>query len=169
MPSEETKGKLLHQIQNTIDEFLRKKDIPRQFRLVGDTPTAILDSTDYLSSGLPFVAAVQESMKACSPDSDTEIETRFIALRITSRHSFFVIDVNNTEYDYKTAHEVTTPIPVYVLRLSKRVKIFRNPPNDEQLASILATMHWGHGNDPLPLVDDYTKPVVYHSPRGLCS
>ncbi|GLA67157.1 hypothetical protein AtubIFM54640_010134 [Aspergillus tubingensis] len=137
--------------------------IPTCFRLVGDTPTAILESEDFLTSILPFVTKVQESVNRCRPDA----KTRFLALRIVSRHSYFVVDVNNVDYDYETAHEVTTAIPVYVLRLSRHVKIARKPTEDDNLAKILAAMHQGHGNDPLPLVDDYTKPVVYDKPRGL--
>ncbi|KAL6230633.1 hypothetical protein BDW75DRAFT_248527 [Aspergillus navahoensis] len=164
MREEETRGLIISQIKSTIDQFFRQA-IPTRFRLVGDTPTAILDSDDYLTSIFPFVTKAQESVNDCRPD----VETRFLALRILSRHSYFVLDVNNFDYNYETAHEVTTSIPVYVLRLSKNVKISRNPREDENLAKILATMHWGHGRDPLPLVDDYTKPVVYHSPRGLRS
>ncbi|PYI13209.1 hypothetical protein BO99DRAFT_477879 [Aspergillus violaceofuscus CBS 115571] len=125
MNQEETRSLIASQIQHTMDQFFQTTT-PTRFRLVGDTPTAILDSEDYL----------------------------------LSRHSYFVVDVNNVDYDYETAHEVTTSIPVYVIGLSRRVKITRNPTEDKNLAWILATMHRGHGNDPLPLVDDYTRPVV---------
>ncbi|PYI34317.1 hypothetical protein BP00DRAFT_413215 [Aspergillus indologenus CBS 114.80] len=155
MNQEETRSLIASQIQHTMDQFFQTT-IPTRFRLVGDTPTAILDSEDYLTSIEPFVTKVQQSVNYCRPDA----ETRFLALRIVSRHSYFVVDVNNIDYDYETAHEVTTSIPVYVLRLSRHVKITRNPTEDENLAWILATMHRGHGNDPLPLVDDYTRPVV---------
>jgi hypothetical protein len=165
MCKEETRGLIMHQIQSTMARFFQEAPIPTQFRLVGDTPTAILDSDDYLKSIRLFVTKVQESVKNYYSDA----KTCFLALRILSRHSYFVVDVNNSDYNYETAHGITTPVPVYVLRLSKHVKIYRTPTQDGNLAQILATMHWGHGNDPLPLVDDYTKPVVYHSPRGLRS
>lgn len=160
----DTRGLIISQIQSTMEQFFRNP-IPTRFRLFSDTPTAILDSDDYLKSILPFVTKAQESVNNCRPNA----ETRFLAVRITSRHSHFVVDVNNFDYNYETAHEVTTSIPVYVLRLSKKVKIFRCFMEDDNLAMILAEMHWGHGNDPLPLINDHTKPVIYNSPRGLRS
>lgn len=60
------------------------------------------------------------------------------------------------------------PIPVYVLRLSKRkISIFRKEDLDVTVAENLARMHNGHGNDPLPLIDDYNGIVQYKSPRSL--
>ncbi|KAL2801967.1 hypothetical protein BJX63DRAFT_426402 [Aspergillus granulosus] len=164
MHKEDTRDFIISQIQSTIRQLFRQA-IPSRFRLIGDTPTAILDSDDYLMSILPFVTKAQESIHNCRPDA----ETRFLALRVLRRHSHFVIDVNNLDYNYETAHEITTLLPVYVLRLSKHVRVSRNPMQDENVANILATMHLGHGNDPLPLVDDYTKRVVYDSPRDLHS
>ncbi|KAL2830944.1 hypothetical protein BJY01DRAFT_226862 [Aspergillus pseudoustus] len=162
MHQEETRSLIASQIQHIMDQFFQTTT-PIRFRLLGDTPTAILDPEDYLTSIEPFVTKVQQSVITCRPDA----ETRFLALRILSRHSYFVVDVNNFDYNYETAHEVTTCVPVYVLRMSIHVKISRRPSEDEKVAKILATMHWGHGDDPLPLVDDYTKSVVYASPRGL--
>ncbi|KAI9369559.1 hypothetical protein BJX61DRAFT_536317 [Aspergillus egyptiacus] len=164
MCEDDTRALIMGQIQGTIDQFFQQA-IPPRMRLVGDTPTALLDSDDYLKSVLPFVTKAQDSIKICYPDA----ETRFLALRIQKRHSYFVVDINNSDYDYETAHEDATLIPVYLLRLSRHVRISRQPMQDRDLARILATMYWGHGNDPLPLVDDYTKSVVYHSPRGLRS
>ncbi|KAL3479417.1 hypothetical protein BJX99DRAFT_244986 [Aspergillus californicus] len=138
MNQEEARSLITNQIQHTMYKFFQTT-IPTQFRLV-----------DYLTSITPLVT-----------------KTRFLALRIVSRHSYFVVDVNNLDYNYETAHEVTTPIPVYVLRLSRHVRIFRNMMEDKDLADILAKMHHGHGDDPLHLVDDYTKPVLYDRPRGL--
>lgn len=61
------------------------------------------------------------------------------------------------------------PIPVYVLRLSERPKIFRQQQLDDTIARVLADMHNGHGYDPLPLVDDYNHIVEYRNPRSLQS
>lgn len=62
------------------------------------------------------------------------------------------------------------PIPVYVLRFSKReVSIFRQEGLDATIAETLASMHNGHENEPLPLVDDYTGTVQYNHPRSLLS
>jgi hypothetical protein len=44
----------------------------------------------------------------------------------TPESTYFVLDVNNVNNVYENAHLDKTPIPVYVLRLSKRkVGIFR--------------------------------------------
>jgi hypothetical protein len=61
-----------------------------------------------------------------------------------------------------------TPIPIYVLRLSKKkISITRQQGLDATIAERLRAMHNGHGDDPLPLVDDFNQTVEYHSPRNL--
>lgn len=86
------------------------------------------------------------------------------------KHAYFVLDLNNTDYVYETAHNDMAPIPVYVLRLSKRkIGIFRKGELDNTLAERLAEMHNGHGKDPLPLVDDHNQTVEYRYPRSLQS
>lgn len=46
--------------------------------------------------------------------------------RTQQKHSYFVIDLNNVNYDYATADTDMTLIPVHVLCLSaKRISIFR--------------------------------------------
>ena len=85
------------------------------------------------------------------------------------KHSYFVLDGNNVNYVYATAHTDTTTIPVYVLRLSRRrISIFRQGILDATITETLATMHNGHGYDPLPLVDDTTTlPSKTKTPRNL--
>ncbi|KAJ5135250.1 uncharacterized protein N7515_004528 [Penicillium bovifimosum] len=98
--------------------------------------------------------------------------TRFLAVMIDpGKHSYFVVNLNNTEYDYQTAHECETPVPVYILRLSKsKPMIFRNPVLDGHIAETLRVMHNNHGQDPLPLLDfdNYCdKNTYYGNPRSL--
>lgn len=91
-------------------------------RILGDTPNSILDPKDYLGSIRPFVTKIQN----CVHEFNANIKTCFIAVNIyPGKHTYFVVDLNNTEYDYLTAHECKTLVPVYILRLSKR-----NPPQD---------------------------------------
>jgi hypothetical protein len=79
-----------------------------------------------------------------------------------------VLDVNNVNNVYENAHLDKTPIPVYVLRLSKRkLRIFRKEELDHGIAGRLAEMHNGHGDDPLPFVDDDNQIVEYRYPRSL--
>lgn len=155
----------MNQVRNTIRDFLDEVGLT-PIRILGDTPTKILDPKDYLKSISAFVTQVQDSVAEFRPD----IQTRFLAVNIyPERHSYFVLDLNNVHYDYETAHRNVTPIPVYVLRLSRRARIFRFKDQDKKLAVRLAEMHNGHGKDPLPLFDDFTKTVEYHSPRNLQS
>ncbi|PLN84112.1 hypothetical protein BDW42DRAFT_163661 [Aspergillus taichungensis] len=160
---EQLRDLIMNQIHGTIKDFLKGVD-STPIRILGDTPTRILDSGDYLRSISEFAMKVQASVRECRQDS----QARFLAVNIyPQRHSYFVVDLNNKHYNYETAHKDTTPIPVYVLRLSRRPRIFRFQDQDEKLAMRLAEMHNGHGRDPLPLFDDFTKIVQYHSPRSL--
>lgn len=64
-----------------------------------------------------------------------------------------------------------TPVPVYILRFSKRApSIRRAGALDVQLAGLLASMHNGHGRYPLPLFEDHNDPdLQYCNPRSLQS
>lgn len=112
----------------------------------------------------PIVSKVEESLREYRPDA----QARFLAVDIyPGKHSYFVLDFNNVDYVYETAHNNLTPVPVYVLRLSKRrVGIFRRRELDDTIAERLAEMHNGHGNDPPPLVDDHNQTVEYRYPRS---
>ncbi|KAJ5796901.1 uncharacterized protein N7518_005441 [Penicillium psychrosexuale] len=121
-------------------------------RILGDTPNSILDPNNYLESIRPFASEVQDGLHQYNRNNTT----RFLAVTIyPGKHSYFVVDLNNTDYDYQTAHECKTPVPVYVLRLSKRKPtIFRKRELDGQIAETLRVMHNNHGQDPLSLFDN---------------
>ena len=56
-------------------------------------------------------------IRKCRP----EAQTRFLAVNVhPANHAFFVLDVNNIDYVYKTALTEMNLIPIYVLRLWKR-------------------------------------------------
>ncbi|KAJ5563041.1 hypothetical protein N7535_002512 [Penicillium sp. DV-2018c] len=140
---------IMGQIPETIIGFLRTFDSSAA-RILGDTPNSVLDDTCYLESIRPIVSEVEESLLEYRPDA----QTRFLAVDIhPGNHSYFVLDLNNVDYDYETAHNDMAPIPVYLLRLSKRkIGIFRRKEMDDTLAERLAELHNGHGKDPLPSV-----------------
>ncbi|CAG8107628.1 unnamed protein product [Penicillium salamii] len=156
---------IINQIPDTIHNLLQEVD-SSPIRILGDTPNSLLDSRDYLESIQPFIPKIQNSIYDYRPD----IETRFLAVNVyPGKHTFFVLDVNNVDYNYETAHINTTPIPIYVLRLSRRkISITRQQRLDATIAERLRAMHNGHGDDPLPLLDDFNQTVEYHSPRSLC-
>ncbi|OJI86513.1 hypothetical protein ASPTUDRAFT_475569 [Aspergillus tubingensis CBS 134.48] len=162
-----SRDRILHQIHGVLFEFLRQsEDTGGPMRILGDTPNSILDPKDYLGSIRPFVTEIQN----CVHEFNANIKTCFIAVNIyPGKHTYFVVDLNNTDYDYQTAHECKTLVPVYILRLSKRnPRIFRKRELDGQLAETLRIMHNGHGQDPLPLVDNYCDPNrQYSNPRSL--
>lgn len=155
---------IMSQIPETISNFLDGVG-STPIRILGDTPNSALDPEEYLESVRPFVSKVEESIRQHRPDA----ETRFVAVNIyPGKHSYFVLDLNNVDYNYETAHIEKPLIPAYVLRLSPRkVRIWRHKLLDGTLANTLAEMHNGHGDDPLPLVDDRNHIVEYRRPRSL--
>ena len=108
---------------------------------------------------------IEESLREHRPDA----QSRVLAVEYPGNHLYFVLDFNNVDYVYETAHNDLTPLPVYVLRLSKRkIGIFRQEELDDTIVKELAEMHNGLGDDPLPLVDDHTKTIIeYRYPRSL--
>ncbi|EKV05142.1 hypothetical protein PDIG_38410 [Penicillium digitatum PHI26] len=161
---QQIRERIMGQISDTIKSFLQSVD-SSPIRILGDVPNSILDSRDYLGSIRPFVSKVEGSLRKDRPDN----QTSFLAVNIyPGRHSYFVLDLNNVDYVYETAHKDMTPISVYVLRLSKRnPTIFRREALDKTLAETLAAMHNGHGQDTLPLIDDHNRVVQYRNPRSL--
>ncbi|EPS33639.1 hypothetical protein PDE_08601 [Penicillium oxalicum 114-2] len=157
---------IMNQIPKTITNFFLHTTGLAAIRILGDIPNSILDQTCYLDSIRPFVSKIEESLHDYQPDA----QTRFLAVDIyPGKHSYFAVDVNNVDYVYENAHRDSPPIPVYVLRLSRNVKIFRKREIDGTIAERLADMHNGHGNDPLPLVDDHNQMMWYSRPRSLPS
>ena len=138
----------MRQIQGVLIEFLRDVG-PGTMRSLGDTPNSILDPKDYLESIRAFAVKVQD----CLHEYQANNETRFVAVNIyRKKHSYFVVDLNNTDYDYQNVHGCKTLVPVYILRLSKRKPtIFRKRELDRQIAETLRIMHNNHGQDPLYL------------------
>ncbi|CAG8376765.1 unnamed protein product [Penicillium salamii] len=163
----EDRALIIGQIHEVVRNFLNKHDSSTPItplRILGNTPNSILDHSEFLKSINMFVQEVKNTVSACRPDA----ETRWVAVsKFPGRHSFFVLDINNAEYDYESAHMCLAKIPVYVLRLSRAPKIFRHEPQDQKLADKLAEMHNPHGRDPLPLFDDHTRLRFYASPRDL--
>jgi hypothetical protein len=160
--------RIITQIPSIIHGFLRQLDSNGAVRILGYTPNSILDPKDYFNSIYPFASKVQQ----CVGQYCEDYKSRCVAIRIQpGKRSFFVVDLNNTDYNYETAHECKAPIPVYVLRLStNEPTIRRKECLDKSIAEILADMHRGHGRKPLPLFEDHNDPnLSYPNPRGLQS
>lgn len=165
---QQTREHIITQIPQIMLKFLQGLHSEDAVRLLGDVPNSVLDPNHYLESIRPFASKVQH----CLHEYHADYETRFVAVNIyPGKHSYFVVDLNNFGYNYSTAHECKTPVPVYVLRLSQRTPVIRrNETLDMELAVSLAKMHDGHGQDPLPLFEDHNDPnLQYHNPRSLRS
>lgn len=82
-----------------------------------------------------------------------------------------VIDINNFDYNFDTAHETKTILPVYVVWQHKRRGWFivRWPQEDGPLATKVAELHMLNGfNATTPSLADYNNTrVVYDNPRYL--
>ncbi|KAL6229864.1 hypothetical protein BDW75DRAFT_224151 [Aspergillus navahoensis] len=157
---------ILTEIPHIMRQFLQELPSDCAIRIVGDTPNSVLDPEDYLTSIYPFVSKVQHCLREYRSDN----KALFVAVKIIpGKHSYFVVDSNNVGYNYETAHECKTPIPVYALRLSRRAPTIRRAETmDKEIAEIIAKMHDGHGQDPLPLFDNHNDPnLQYRNPRSL--
>lgn len=108
--------RIIRQIQVLLSEFL--PDVGSgTIRILGDTPNSLLDPEDYLKSIRPFISETEEYLWKLYPDNKTSL---FAVEICRGKHSYFILGLNNTDYNYKTAHECKTLIPVYVLGLTKR-------------------------------------------------
>ncbi|KAJ5940084.1 hypothetical protein N7516_000252 [Penicillium verrucosum] len=159
--TQQIRERIVRQIQVIFSESL--PDVgsgTMRMRIIGDIPN------NYFKSIRPFVSETEEYLQRSHPDN----KTRLVAVKICrGKHSYFIIDLNNTDYNYKTAHECRTLIPVYVLGLTKRqLIVVRKRSLDETIAKVLRNMHNLHGQDPLPLFDNhYDENLQYPNPRNL--
>lgn len=172
--SDQTREEILTQIRNTIKGFLQEFRSDSAIRVLGIISNRVLGSEEPLNSIKLFASEVQKCLTERHFTQRPSV-ARFLAVNLYPstlyKYSYFVVDSNNFDYNYDTAHKCRSGIPVYVLRLSKRKpKIFRNVNLDMAIAGIIANMHEGHGNDSLPLCDDYNDPNrQYSNPRSLRS
>ncbi|CAG8271477.1 unnamed protein product [Penicillium salamii] len=141
-PTKQIRSHVMGHIRGILFEL--PSDVVRgTIRILGDTPNSILDPNNYLESIRPFALEVQDGLH----QYDRNNTTRFLAVTVYPRkHSYFVVDLNNTE----------------------KPTIFRKPELDGQIAEILRVMHHNHGQDPLPLFDNYCDQNSYYgNPRSL--
>lgn len=78
------------------------------------------------------------------PDWERDRRALFLAIEAWGERTFMAIDVKSHDYDFATAHKNKTVLPVYVLRQSRKRKIWaliRRPREDESLATNLEGLH----------------------------
>lgn len=143
-----------YQILQTISEV-------GTIRIIADLPTDLLNPDEYVHSAShiikPFVDEWERKNYLIQP----------LVVDVYPRHTYAVVDINNKEYDYETAHKQITPLPVYILSLSKQKKwkFFRRSTTDKRAAEDIAELHQCNGQNPLPFLSDHINGTVYLSPR----
>lgn len=157
---------MLDEIHQVVSKALSEHG---SIRILGDVRTETLDPNNYLAS---ITDLVQPFLDTWMP-KDEITRVTFLAVDIYIRHAFFVVDLNNEQYDYDTAHLSAVSVSVYLLQRSRRPhgrwKIFRYAPQDQSLAKMLASFHYSHGQGSLPFLEDHsdqTKRVIFMNPRG---
>ncbi|KAH8435378.1 uncharacterized protein LDX57_013008 [Aspergillus melleus] len=154
------------QILHTIKE-------KHTIRIVVDVPTHTLPPDNILNAASDLIKPLTQTLES---EHNHAPKTHFLAVDVYPRHTYIVLDINNTRYDYSTAHlaEQMFPIPVYILRrcLSKRAPttttsggdddddthrwiFFRRPVEDQRLAVTIAELHRCNGSDPTPFLADH--------------
>jgi hypothetical protein len=133
-------------------------------RIVIKVKTTTLNPEDYRTSTYNIVSEV-------FPDWTNDPRMLFLAIDIWSERTFIVIDINNYAYDFRSAHEIKTVLPVFVLQKHKRRQdwvLVRWPAEDEPLSEKLADLHNVTGFDAtLPFLEDHTSRIVHENPRWL--
>ncbi|KAJ5304161.1 Subtilisin-like serine protease [Penicillium atrosanguineum] len=123
-----------------------------------------LDSEDYRVSA-------NEIVKEIFPNWENDRRILYLAIDIWKERTFIVIDINNHDYDFETAHESKKVLPVYVLRQYRKRQgwaLVRFHPVDERLMIQLAELHEHQGwNSTTPFLADHTTMLCYRNPRGL--
>ncbi|CAG7956065.1 unnamed protein product [Penicillium salamii] len=132
-------------------------------RIVLKLKTERLDSQDYRTSAKRVVSEI-------FPDLETDTRIRIIVIDVWTERTFIVIDINRHDYDFETADEDKTILPVSVLRQHGRRKnwvLVRWPREDENLATQVANLHRLNGFEPTPFLQDHNTRICYANPRNL--
>ncbi|RAL11865.1 uncharacterized protein BO97DRAFT_443573 [Aspergillus homomorphus CBS 101889] len=132
-------------------------------RIVIKLKTCNLDSGDYRASACEFLDAV-------FPDWEHDNRILFLTIQVHVTRTFLVVEINNHAYDFFTAHDCKTLLPVYVLLQKGRRgwALVRWPQQDEDLAIRLADIHQRHGwHARTPILENYIHLVVCADPRAL--
>ncbi|CAG8948023.1 unnamed protein product [Penicillium salamii] len=132
-------------------------------RIVLKLKTQNLDSQDYRTSAKRVVSEI-------FPDCETDARIRILVIDVWTERTFIVIDINRHDYDFETADEDKTILPVSVLRQHGRRKqwvLVRWPREDENLATQVAELHRLNGFEPPPFLQDHNTLICYSNPRNL--
>ncbi|KAB8259363.1 hypothetical protein BDV32DRAFT_159301 [Aspergillus pseudonomiae] len=145
-----------------IREDLFKDDTAK--RIVIKVKTKTLNPSSYLTSAKNIVNEI-------FPRWESDHRILFLVIDVWSERTFMVIDINNRNYDFRTAHNNTMMFPVYVLRQHGRRQtwvLIRWHQLDERMSLQLADLHRVNGYEAtLPFLEDHNSRIVHANPRDL--
>lgn len=133
-------------------------------RIVMKLTSGQLDSRDYRN-------AAKRILNEYFPDWEHDNRILFLAVEVFHDRTYMAFDINHHDYNFRTAHQDKTALPVYVLRRVHKGRnwaLVRLPQEDGRLCARLAELHRAHGYDvELPLIEDNTSVIVHANPRSL--
>lgn len=130
-------------------------------RIVIKVKTKTLDAEDYRVSATNLVNEV-------FPDWESDSRILFVAINVSPKRTFIVVEINHLDYDFDTAHKTKKVFPAYVLRQAnaRSWALVRWPPEDTRLGGRIAYLHYANGFDVAPpFFEDHHTRVVYANPR----
>jgi hypothetical protein len=143
------------------EEVSRAVEREVTIRVLVDVPTEFLDPQNYLGSASNLIEALTAAWERSAA-------TRQLVVEVYPRRSYIALDINNSQYNYATAHKQFATIPVYILQQSRKSrgwKIFRAPSQDKPVAERIAELHRCNGQNSLPFLEDHIQGPVHLSPR----
>lgn len=147
---------------STIRELIFSTSTAR--RITMKINTERLDSRDYFESA-------KRVLDDIFPGWEHDNRILFLAVEVFADRTYMVIDINNHDYNFGTAHENKKAVHVYVLRRVHKGQswaLVRSPQDDDYVCGRLAELHRAHGYDvKLPMVEDHTSVIVHANPRSL--
>lgn len=130
-------------------------------RIIIKVNTKTLDHQDYRASADRVISEI-------FPEWESDPRILYLVIDVWSERTFIVIDVNHRDYDFHTAHESKTILPVYMIRQHGRNRgwaLIRWPQEDERLATSLADLHNANGFVPTPFLENHNTRIVHANPR----
>ena len=103
------------------------------------------------------------------PDWECDSRILFLAIQVWGRQIFMNININQDNYNYRTAHKDKTILPVHVLRRHRgNWVLIQWPQEDEHVAAELVELHCvtGYGTE-MPFLENHNLCIVYANPREL--
>ncbi|QKX53285.1 uncharacterized protein TRUGW13939_00363 [Talaromyces rugulosus] len=145
---------------SSIREMVFKENAKR---IVMKMKTRCLNPDDYANSAKTILNDI-------FPNWESDNRILFLAVEVFEERAFMAFDINHHDYDFRTAHQDKSPLPVYVLKRVHKGRnwdLIRLPRDDTIICTRLAELHRAHGYDvELPIVEDHTSVIVHANPRS---